>query len=261
MIDRRFKNDDLFNQNLWLIPINCSNRHWFLLTIDVTHVRDNKIEFKVYDSIGDLKSWKKTLEEAKIKAFILWKFKKTFNLQEAQFDFRTTDLSLGIPQQNNSIDCGVFALMYAKYLAAGKTFSFGQDMTRFRKKIYEEIRKEKLEDIIWDNEEDWELPANFTEFKTVRRPRKIGKQNLHRSEEKLNQGNKEKSRKHDFSDEFASHKNQNKKRRKSEPNLYPSQYPSYEGCKIYKFDNPGTNLCFSNAVTSVILNIQFKRNV
>ena len=193
MIDRRFKNDDLFNQNLWLIPINCSNRHWFLLTIDVTHVRDNKIEFKVYDSIGDLKSWKKTLEEAKIKAFILWKFKKTFNLQEAQFDFITTDLSLGIPQQNNSIDCGVFALMYAKYLAAGKTFSFGQDMTRFRKKIYEEIRKEKLEDIIWDNEEDWELPANFTEFENVRRPRKIGKQNLHRSDEKLDQGNQEKS--------------------------------------------------------------------
>ena len=47
MIDRRFKNDNLFNHDIWLIPINCSNRHWFLITIDVTHIRDNKIKLKV----------------------------------------------------------------------------------------------------------------------------------------------------------------------------------------------------------------------
>ena len=67
---------------------------------------------------------------------------------------------------------------------------------------------------------------------------------------------RKKNREQNLSDEFTSHENQNKKRRKSEPNLYPSQYPSYESCKIYKFENPGTNLCFSNAVTSVILNIK-----
>ena len=42
-------------------------------------------------------------------------------------------------------------------------FSFGPDMRKFRKKIYEEIKTEKLEDIVWDDEEDLELPANFTE--------------------------------------------------------------------------------------------------
>ena len=256
MIDRRFKNDNLFNHNLWLIPINCNNMHWFLLTIDVTHVRDNIIDFKIYDSLGDLELWKKTLEDAKMKAFILWKFNKTFNLLDTQFEFRTTDQYHKIPQQNNSIDCGVFALMFAKYLAAGKTFSFGQDVRRFRKKIYEEIKREKLEDIIWDNEEDWELPAHFTEFENVTTSGKIGNQNLYRREETVDEGNQKKSKEHVISDEFTSHENQNKKRRKSEPNLYSSLDPAYDDCKIYKFENPGTNLCFSNAVTSVILNIK-----
>jgi Ulp1 family protease len=256
MIDRRFKDDNLFNHNLWLIPINCNNRHWFLLTVDITCVSENKIEFKIYDSLGDLESWKKTLEETKIKEFIIWKFKKTYNIEEAPLEFRTIDLYLEIPQQDNSIDCGVFALMYAKYLAAGKRFSFGQDMRRFRKKIYEEIKTEKLEDIIWDDEEDFELPANFTEFENECRQKTMGKPKLYRSEENLDRGKQNKSRKHNFGDEFTSNENQNKKRRKSEPNLYTSQFLSNEGLKIYKFENPGTNLCFSNAVTSVILNIK-----
>ena len=248
MIDRRFKNDNLFNHNIWLIPINCSNRHWFLITIDVTHIRDNKIKLKIYDSLGNLELWKKNLEEAKIKDFILWKFKKTFNLQEAQLVFITTDLSLEIPQQNNYIDCGVFALMYAKYLAAEKCFSFGPDMRKFRRKIYDEIKAEKLENIIWDDEEDLELPANFTE--NISRPK------FYKSEENLDQAKQNKRPKHNLNDEFTPIENQEKKRRKSEPNVYTSQFLSYEGLKIYKFDNPGTNLCFCNAVTSVILNIK-----
>ena len=162
-----------------------------------------------------------------------------------------------IPQQLNGIDCGIFTIMYAKYLAARHEITFNQqDMGRFRRKIYDEISTKKLENIIWDNEEDWELPVHFTEFENVKTSRNKGKQNLYRSEETSDQGNQKKTQEQNLSDEFTSHENQNKKRRKSEPNLYPSQYPSYEGCKIYKFDNPGTNLCFSNAVTSVILNIQ-----
>ena len=255
MIDRRcFKNDNIFNHHLWLIPINCNNRHWFLLTVDITRLDEKKVQFKIYDSLGVLESWKKALEETKIKDFITWKFKKTFNMKEAALEFRTIDLYLEIPQQDNSIDCGVFTLMYAKYLAAGKTFSFGHDMRRFRKKIYEEIKRENLEDIIWDDEEDLELPENFNEYENVSKPTKIGKQKIHRSEENL--VTQKNSQKHNFSDEFTSPENQNNKRRKSEPNLNTSQHLSYEGCKIYKFENPGTNLCFSNAVTSVILNIK-----
>ena len=254
MIDRRFKNDNLFNHDIWLIPINCSNRHWFLITIDVTHIRDNKIKLKIYDSLGNLELWKKNLEEAKIKDFILWKFKKTFNLQEAQLVFITTDLSLEIPQQNNYIDCGVFALMYAKYLAAEKCFSFGPDMRKFRRKIYDEIKAEKLENIIWDDEEDLELPANFTE--NISRPRTMGKPRLYKSEENLDCGKQNKSQKRNFNDEVTTNENQREKRRKSAPNLYTSQFIVEESLKIYKFENPGTNLCFSNAVTSVILNIK-----
>ena len=254
MIDRRFKDDNLFNHNLWLIPINCYNRHWFLFTVDITRVGENKVDFKIYDSMGNLESWKKILEETKIKEFIIWKFKKTFNIEEAPFKFRTIDLYLEIPQQDNSIDCGVFALMYAKYLAAGKCFSFGSDMRKFRKKVYEEIKTEKLEDIVWDDEEDLELPENFTE--NISRSRTTSKPKLYKSEENLDHEKQNKSQKHNFNDEFTPNENQDKKRRKSEPNLHTSQFLSYEGLKIYRFDNPGTNLCFSNAVTSVILNIK-----
>ena len=282
MIDRRFKNDNVFNHHLWLIPINCNNTHWFLLTVDVTRLNEHKVDFNIYDSLGIHESWKKALEETKIRDFITWKYKKTFNMDEATLEFTTIDLYLRIPQQDNYIDCGVFTLMYAKYLAAGKRFSFGQDMRRFRKKISEEIKTENLEDIIWDDEEDLELPADFTEYENLyedillddeedfgmqansteyeslstQKTKGISKGDpkLYRSEENLDQGNK--SQKHSFGDEFTPNENQNKKRRKSEPDLNTSQVLSYEGLKIYRFENPGTNLCFSNAVTSVILNIR-----
>jgi hypothetical protein len=50
--------------------------------------------------------------------------------------------------------------------------------------LQEEI-SEKLEDIIWDDEEDLELPANFTEYENECRPRTKGKPKLYRSEENL----------------------------------------------------------------------------
>jgi hypothetical protein len=256
MIDRRFKDDNLFNHNLWLIPINCNNRHWFLITVDITCIGENKVEFKIYDSLGDQESWKRALEETKMNEFIQWKFRKTFDMEEASLEFSLIDMYSEIPQQDNSIDCGVYTILYAKYLAAGQVFSFTQDMRKFRKKIYEEIKTEKLEDIIWDDEEDLELPANFTEYENECRPRTKGKPKLYRSEENLDRGKQSTSQKHNFGDEFNSNENQNKKRRKSEPNLYTSQILSNEGLKIYKFENPGTNLCFSNAVASVILNIK-----
>ena len=256
-IDREFKNKKLFEYPLWMVPVNCKNRHWFLLSIDTSCLIENKVEMRIYDSLGGSQTWKKVLEERNIKMYIHWKFQQTFQVEESELKIEIYDMYHQIPQQLNGIDCGIFTIMYAKYLAARHEITFNQqDMGRFRRKIYDEISTKKLENIIWDNEEDWELPVHFTEFENVKTSRNKGKQNLYRSEETSDQGNQKKTQEQNLSDEFTSHENQNKKRRKSEPNLYPSQYPSYEGCKIYKFDNLGTNLCFSNAVTSVILNIQ-----
>ena len=64
-IDRQFKNINLFQYGLWIIPVNCNNSHWFLLTIDTTCMGENKIEMKIYDSLGESQTWKKVLEEEK----------------------------------------------------------------------------------------------------------------------------------------------------------------------------------------------------
>ena len=58
-----------------------------------------------------------------------------------------TNMAGQIPHQENGYDCGVFLLMYAKYLAAGKDFNFNQsDMRQFRLKIRNEIMNNKIED-------------------------------------------------------------------------------------------------------------------
>ena len=45
-----------------------------------------------------------------------------------------------IPEQLNTFDCGVFMLMFIKYLCMGKELSFsGEDMTNFREQIKEEL--------------------------------------------------------------------------------------------------------------------------
>lgn len=54
---------------------------------------------------------------------------------------------IGIPQQRNGSDCGVFACIYAEYLTRGAELTFTQEhMGYFRKKmIYELIVKRILE--------------------------------------------------------------------------------------------------------------------
>ena len=50
-----------------------------------------------------------------------------------------------IPQQTNGFDCGVFLLMFAKYLLLGKEFSFScKDMTYLREQIKEELLMDRL---------------------------------------------------------------------------------------------------------------------
>lgn len=58
------------------------------------------------------------------------------------------EIDLSAPQQIGDNDCGVFTMMYAKYLTLGKEFTFGQcDMKKFRLAIglenYHYLRKEE----------------------------------------------------------------------------------------------------------------------
>ena len=80
-INREFRKINFFHYGLWMIPVNCSNSHWFLLTIDTTCLGENKVELKIYDSLGESQTLKKMLEEKKIIKFIHWKFQQTFQLK------------------------------------------------------------------------------------------------------------------------------------------------------------------------------------
>ena len=52
------------------------------------------------------------------------------------FEITILDMHYQILQQDNGIDCGVFTMLYAKYLAAGYSFTFKQeDIGKFRKNI------------------------------------------------------------------------------------------------------------------------------
>ena len=64
-INREFRKINFFHYGLWMIPVNCSNSHWFLLTIDTTCLGENKVELKIYDSLGESQTWIKVLEEKK----------------------------------------------------------------------------------------------------------------------------------------------------------------------------------------------------
>ena len=228
-IDRQFKNKQLFEYHLWMVPINCKNRHWFLLIIDTSCLVENKVEMKVYDSLGESQTWKKVLEERNIKMYIHWKFQQTFQVEESGLEIEVYDMHHQIPQQFNGIDCGIFTIMYAKYLAAGHEITFNQqDMGRFRRKIYDEISTKKLEDIIWDDEEDFEVPENVSDYEKEDEEEMKLPGNLNEKEGLGRVG------------------------KPTQENIHSNQ-----NLKICKFVNPGgTNQCFSNAVANVILNLQ-----
>lgn len=263
-LDRRFRNINLFEYSLWLVPVNCRNSHWFLLAIDANAIDESKIEMKIYDSIGELETWKKVLEEEKLRDFVQEKYQQTFQLRECPLEISIHDMSQQIPQQENGIDCGVFTIMYAKYLAACQALTFKQDaMDKFRKKIYDEIKANKLEDIVWDYEDDFELPENFSDTEMDAEKRNELPEYVSDSgDEDIVMENEfdlpdipttsEKS-KHETYKSKSNNTNTYRKRRGGQE----TQGNIQQYLKVYRFVNPPReNLCFSNAVVTVLLNIR-----
>ena len=68
--------------------------------------------------------------------FVNWKYQQTYQTTDSLLEITIKDHHGNIPQQENGVDCGVFTMMYAKYIAAGQSFTFTkEDMERFRKRI------------------------------------------------------------------------------------------------------------------------------
>ena len=80
-------------------------------------------------------------------------------------------------------------------------------------------------------------------------------ENKYKSEKINFEKKKHQSEKIDFNEKISFNENEYRKTTKMGPNSFTAAVN--EDLKIYKFENPaGRNLCFSNAVTTVILNIQ-----
>lgn len=266
-IDRQFTKTKtkLLDYDLWIIPVNCTRTHWFLVTVDLKEIINKKIIIRIYDSLGELKLWESVFESRKMEMFIHSKYLGKYQLIQSPLEISTYDLSNSIPQQDNGNDCGVFCMVFSKYLAAGELFNFGPiDMPKFRKKIYNEISTSKLEDIFWDQEEEFDFPDYCFDKTTYKKGSEYSNKEkqegchstpLHSSNKKKNDKN-QRSKNEKNSDEENIDK-EDKNPNKDWTHNKTSGNETFLVLKIYKFDNPPRkNLCFSNAVTTLLLNIK-----
>ena len=129
-----------------------------------------------------------------------------------------------IPHQSNGYDCGVFLLEFMKYIALEEVFNFSCDaMPFFRREIGGEIKNE--------------LITGISEISTD--PFRTSSAAASKSE---------KERKTATSGVSSSLQGTSHKNVQVDTNVV--------GCKILKFSNPiRRNLCFSNAVATVLMNI------
>ena len=162
IVKKKYENINLFDIPLWLIPVNYRNLHWFLLAVDTKKIESKELTIRVYDSLGGQRVQSKGIAEKQLKAFITWKFHKLPLRKTAKLKYSLVNMAGEIPKQRNSIDCGVFVLMYSKYLAAAEEFRFDhRDMRKFRLKIKDEIQMQIIEDVMWDMEEEMEWNEDY----------------------------------------------------------------------------------------------------
>ena len=89
-----------------LLPINLSNQHWILGTIDVKH--------HCYYAINPYNPLLPTTFELSIASFITEALSRKFNLQVQKFTDRSPNNVHNLPIQlpNDTINCGVYVSMY-----------------------------------------------------------------------------------------------------------------------------------------------------
>merc|ERR1712055_842940 len=146
---------------------------------DTTNIINKEITILVYDSLGEDNVQTKGISGKKLQIFFNWKFQQMSTDKKSNLKVVLTNMAGQIPHQENGYDCGVFLLMYAKYLAAGKDFNFNQsDMRQFRLKIRNEIMNNKIEDSFVGIENDIQLNAEL-----LKRP-KVENINITKKKEK-----------------------------------------------------------------------------
>jgi sentrin-specific protease 1 len=138
-IKRWSKNFDVFEMDKIFFPINLSNTHWAMAVVCI-----QKLEIHYYDSMsgnGKSKDW--------LDGLLQWLVDEALDKKRATLDtskWCLLDCEEHVPQQNNGVDCGVFALMCADFLSDNLPLTYTQDnMAFFRRKIAADIIRGSLQ--------------------------------------------------------------------------------------------------------------------
>ena len=144
---KQYEKKNIFQNKKLLIPVNYKNCHWFLLVVNTNNIGNSEIIINVYDSAGKQNVQTKGIAAKKLELFFNWKYQQFCQDKTSKVKLTLTNMTGQIPRQENGYDCGVFLLMYSKYLAAGKAFIFTQrDMPNIRWKIRNEIVNKEIDD-------------------------------------------------------------------------------------------------------------------
>ena len=105
------------------------------------------MDYTKYDT-ETIRNRKKIYTKKQFTHSVISYFEKLYALKGMPFERPNISEDLKIPQQENPYDCGVFAVMYANYIARNESFDW-QKFTKeavdnFRRKIIYEIDKEEL---------------------------------------------------------------------------------------------------------------------
>jgi sentrin-specific protease 1 len=129
------KDGDFSLYEILIFPVHADNNHWICILVDIAakkvstydSLRGGETNVKYTDSVVDFLSSRDTRREIKIGA--------------ESFD----RVDVGVPQQDNYHDCGVFVCQYIKYVSQGKRPNFEQeDLPALREVMARELISKQL---------------------------------------------------------------------------------------------------------------------
>ena len=150
-VKKKKREENLFSYSKILIPIHKVN-HWFLVVFD-------KKKLSAYDpynypdpKINAIERQQLLKENKEYLMDILSQLKDDYlrplfqKYNKSWYDVEMeVQIPPEIPSQDNDCDCGVFLLMFAKYIVLEKKFDFAtEDMIQIRDEIREELNKKSI---------------------------------------------------------------------------------------------------------------------
>lgn len=121
---------DIFAKEIVLVPVHVNGVHWCMAIINL-----KAKTIKYYDSMGKANDKVLTMLANYLEEEM--RDKKQQNMDMSGWRFENV---VGIPQQQNGFDCGVFSCMFAEFYTRNRPFTFTQaHMEYFRQKMVLEI--------------------------------------------------------------------------------------------------------------------------